>query len=96
MTARSARRESSGRSAGRGRLSAAFLDYDDDGWLDLYVSCYGHWAFDEPHPFCGDEAKRVRIYCPPSMIQPDHHFLFRNRGDGTFEETTTSAGRAPP
>ena len=72
--------------------TAAFLDYDNDGWLDLYVSCYGHWAFDEPHPFCGDEAKKVRIYCPPSMIPPDHHFLFRNRGDGTFEDVTEQAG----
>ena len=72
--------------------SAAFLDYDGDGWLDLYVSCYGHWAYDEPHAFCGDEAKTVRIFCPPSMIPPDRHFLFRNRGDGTFEETTERAG----
>jgi hypothetical protein len=73
-------------------MAAAFLDYDSDGWLDLYVSCYGHWAFDEPHPFCGNEAKNVRIYCPPSMIRPAQHFLFRNRGDGTFEETTERAG----
>jgi hypothetical protein len=72
--------------------SAAFLDYDNDGWLDLYVSCYGHWAFDEPHQFCGDQAKGFRIFCPPSMIPPDHHFLFRNRGNGTFEETTERAG----
>jgi hypothetical protein len=72
--------------------AAAFLDYDGDGWLDLYVSCYGHWVYDEPHEFCGDEAKRVRIFCPPSMIPPERHFLFRNRGDGTFEETTLRAG----
>jgi hypothetical protein len=72
--------------------AAAFLDYDGDGWLDLYVSCYGHWAFDEPHPFCGDEAKMARIYCPPSMIRPAPHFLFRNRGDGTFEDVTQRAG----
>jgi hypothetical protein len=73
-------------------IAAAFLDYDNDGWLDLYVSCYGHWAFDEPHPYCGNEAKGVRIYCPPSMIKPARHFLFRNRGDGRFEDTTERAG----
>jgi hypothetical protein len=72
--------------------AAAFLDYDGDGWLDLYVSCYGHWVYDEPHEFCGDEAKTVRIFCPPSMIPPERHFLFRNRGDGTFEDTTARAG----
>jgi hypothetical protein len=73
-------------------IAAAFLDYDNDGWVDLYVSCYGHWAFDEPHPFCGNEAKGVRIYCPPSMIPPTRHFLFRNRGNGVFEDTTERAG----
>jgi hypothetical protein len=72
--------------------SAAFLDYDNDGRLDLYVSCYGQWNYDEPHPFCGDEARGVRIYCPPSTIRPSHHFLFRNRGDGTFEDVTERAG----
>ena len=72
--------------------AAAFLDYDSDGWLDLYVSCYGHWVFDEPHPFCGDEAKGVRIYCSPTMVPPAQHFLFRNRGDGTFEDVTQRAG----
>jgi hypothetical protein len=72
--------------------SAAFLDYDRDGWLDLYVSCYGHWAFDDPHQFCGDEAKSTRIYCPPTMIPPAQHFLFHNRRDGTFEDVTQRAG----
>jgi enediyne biosynthesis protein E4 len=72
--------------------SAAFLDYDRDGWLDLYVTCYGHWSYDEPHAFCGSEDKSVRIYCPPTMIPPARHFLFHNRGDGTFEDTTQRAG----
>jgi hypothetical protein len=73
-------------------MSGAFLDYDGDGWLDLYVSSYGHWAFDEPHPFCGNESKGVRIYCPPTMIAPERHFLFHNRGDGSFEDVTERAG----
>src|SRR5205807_2836729 len=72
--------------------NAAFLDYDNDGWLDLYVSCYGHWEYGEPHQFCGDEAKKARVYCPPSMIPPDRHFLFHNQGDGTFKDVTAQAG----
>jgi hypothetical protein len=81
-----------GAECGSWSIAAAFLDYDADGWLDLYVSCYGHWRFDEPHPFCGDESRTVRIFCPPSMIRPARHFLFRNRGDGTFEDVTGRAG----
>ena len=81
-----------GAECGAWSIAAAFLDYDNDGWLDLYVSCYGHWAFDEQHMFCGDETRKARIYCPPSMIRPDHHRLFRNRRDGTFEDVTEKAG----
>ena len=38
------------------------------------------------------EAKSVRIYCSPTMVPPAPHFLFRNRGDGTFEDVTKRAG----
>ena len=38
-----------GAECGSWSTAAAFLDYDSDGWLDLYVSCYGHWAYHEPH-----------------------------------------------
>ena len=34
----------------------------------------------------------MRIYCPPTTIPPAPHFLFRNRGDGTFEDVTKRAG----
>jgi enediyne biosynthesis protein E4 len=72
--------------------AAAFLDYDGDGLLDLYVSCYGRWTYGAPQPFCGDEARGVRIFCPATTIPPAHHFLFRNRGGGRFEEATERAG----
>ena len=73
---------------------AAFLDYDGDGALDIYVSCYGQWTLEGEHPFCGDKARNIRIYCSPFSITPARHHLYRNRGDGTFEETTESAGVA--
>jgi len=82
----------SGAECGPWSTSAAFLDYDGDGRLDLYVSCYGHWEIDEPHEFCGDEARKVRIFCPPTMIAPTRHFLLHNRGDGRFEDVTERAG----
>ncbi len=71
---------------------AAFLDYDADGDLDLYVSSYGVWAYGADRPFCGDFEKKVRTYCSPLTINPARNFLFRNRGDGTFEDVTAAAG----
>ncbi len=70
---------------------AAFLDYNGDGHLDLYVTAYGVW---EPahQPFCGDATRNIRVFCSPYSIAPVRHYLFRNRGDGTFEDTTAAAG----
>ena len=71
---------------------AAFLDYDGDGRLDVYITCYGQWTFEETHPFCGDEAKGIRTYCSPTQMTPARHYLYHNRGGGTFEDATASAG----
>jgi enediyne biosynthesis protein E4 len=60
---------------------AAFLDYDQDGYIDLYV-CSGTWI----KGFCkGDK---------PSVLPGNH--LYRNRGDGTFEDVTKKAGVGGP
>jgi len=71
---------------------AAFLDYDADGILDLYVSCYGQWRPEEEHEFCGDRKRKIRIFCSPYSLTPERHYLYRGRGNGTFEETTERAG----
>jgi enediyne biosynthesis protein E4 len=71
---------------------AAFLDYDGDGILDLYVSCYGQWRPEEEHEFCGDRKRNIRVFCSPYSLTPERHYLFRGHGDGTFEETTERAG----
>src|SRR5207237_7353313 len=71
---------------------AAFLDYDGDGKLDLYVSRYGQWTEDGPHEYCGDAKRGIRVFCSPYSVRPERHLLFRGNGDGTFIETTDGAG----
>jgi len=56
---------------------AAFLDYDQDGYIDLYVTS-GTWI----EGFCKEEK-------PEKM---PHNHLYRNKGDGTFEDVTDKAG----
>ena len=81
-----------GAECGTWASGAAFLDYDADGDLDLYVTCYGKWTIDGERAFCGNPEGTVRTYCSPQSITPERHFLFRNRGDATFEDVTASAG----
>jgi enediyne biosynthesis protein E4 len=73
---------------------AAFLDYDNDGRIDVYVSHYGIWSPDVPRPYCGDRRRGLRTICSPTLVQPERHTLYRNRGDGTFEDATSKAGVA--
>jgi hypothetical protein len=75
----------------RWATSAAFLDFDDDGLLDLYVCNYAEWTW-ESRRFCGDRVRNVRIYCSPSTVEPAADILYRNRGDGTFGDATAESG----
>ena len=70
---------------------SAFADYDRDGDLDLFVAGYVNFSLDN-HRFCGDQNAGVRSYCHPGVYEPEPDRLFRNRGDGTFEDVTTAAG----
>jgi hypothetical protein len=72
--------------------SAAFLDFDQDGRLDLYVSRYGDWQWPRDDRFCGDAARKIRRYCSPKELQPARHVLYRNNGDHTFSDVTVKAG----
>jgi hypothetical protein len=71
--------------------SAAFLDYDRDGRLDLYVANYAEVA-DPDTNVCHANDGTLRLYCPPRRYPPETHLLYRNRGDGTFENVSDRSG----
>ncbi len=68
--------------------SAAFCDFDRDGWLDLYVVRY---VIFEPGVECTDSAGR-REYCGPDSFEDRVDVLLRNQGDGRFRDVTSEAG----
>ena len=70
--------------------SATFFDYDRDGWLDLFVTRYVDL---DPRRECALEGGRLD-YCGPQQFSGVHDLLYRNRGDGTFEDRTRAAGIA--
>ena len=71
--------------------SAAFVDIDQDGDLDLMVVNYVRWSPNIEMECFSDGGRRD--YCSPRNYNaPTPTVLFRNRGDGTFEDVTTAAG----
>jgi hypothetical protein len=77
--------------ANRGSWSvpASFVDIDRDGWLDLFVGNYLVYSL-EADLDCLSVSGRPD-YCPPSSYRAQPDRLYRNRGDGTFEDITTKA-----
>ena len=71
--------------------SAGFFDYDRDGHLDLFVCRYLAWDF-EPDHRCGMRTEAGRSYCHPDVFEGISAYLFRNNGDGTFEDVSEQSG----
>jgi len=78
--------------AGRSAFStsALWFDYDRDGHLDLFVCNYVNWS-PEHDVFCSLDGKN-KSYCTPEAYRGETCWLFRNRGNGTFEDVTAASG----
>jgi hypothetical protein len=70
--------------------SAAWVDYDRDGHLDLFVANYVQWSI-ETDLFCTLDGTS-KSYCTPESYKGASARLWRNRGNGTFEDATKKAG----
>jgi len=74
--------------------SAAWVDYDRDGHLDLVVANYVQWS-PETDIYCTLDGKK-KSYCTPESYKGVSLRLWHNKGDGTFEDATKKAGLFDP
>ena len=86
-------------SEGRWGAGCSFLDYDHDGTLDLFVANYVN--FDPQRvPRPGEEAycrfNEIPVPCGPQGLAGGTNVLYRNRGDGTFEDVSEKSGISIP
>lgn len=77
--------------SGKWAVAAGWFDYDNDGRLDLWIVHYAKWT-PATDRYCGDTARNIRIYCHPKYYEGLPSTLYRNRGDGTFEDVSAKAG----
>jgi enediyne biosynthesis protein E4 len=75
----------------------AFIDYDRDGKLDLFVANYLKFDLSTtPEPGKGPNClwKGVPVNCGPKGLPTDTNLLFHNNGDGTFTDVSSASGIA--
>ncbi len=74
-----------------------FLDYNLDGHLDLFVSNYLGFSFDQamkPGQNANCNWKGVAVNCGPRGLPPGVHALYRNNGNATFTDVSEPSGIA--
>lgn len=86
--------QAAGVAGGGWSTSAARVDLDNDGALDLIVLRYLDWDFDEI--WCGEHKEGYRAYCHPDFFKPISPLVYHNNKDGTFTEISRKIGLAKP
>ncbi|HRY48016.1 MAG TPA: CRTAC1 family protein [Candidatus Paceibacterota bacterium] len=71
---------------------AAWIDYDNDGLLDLFVSNYVNWSADSDRAASYELPKIGRAYGPPRNFHGTFPYLYHNEGNGRFRDVSASAG----
>jgi hypothetical protein len=77
------------KSAGKWAAGAAWFDYDHDGFLDLIITNYAQFSFEDPKK-C--ELNRVRAYCVQTAYTGLPLTLYHNNGNGTFSDVSRRSG----
>ncbi len=72
---------------------AVWFDYDSDGKLDLFVSSFIQFDRSQ-HRLCVDKTATQNYYCIPRIFKPRPSYLFRNNGNGTFNDMSQASGIA--
>jgi len=72
--------------------AAAFIDYDNDGRLDLFVANYVKWSRKIDLEIDFRLTGLGRAYGAPSHFEGTDSYLYHNNGDGTFTDVTRGAG----
>ncbi len=76
----------------RWSTSAAFVDYDNDGRLDLFVCNYVKWSREIDQGVNYTLAGIGRAYGPPLNFEGSFPLLYHNEGNGTFRDVSRAAG----